>query len=129
LTPYGPLAEAERSLLKRLSLTSTLDNEGWSHVRHDSQWTGSGDNVDVTLLVMAHKAGVIRPDALANHSQISQLPFGSERQFSAPFHKSENEIQAFVKGAPENILRVCKSMAGPEGVNAPGCPSLWKDTG
>jgi calcium-translocating P-type ATPase len=118
VTPHGAPTESEKqlALLRRLSLASVLDNEGFLGRRED-QWVHHGDAVDVALLVMAHKVGITRPEALGDYPEVSQIPFESERQFAATLNRSrqEGELWAFVKGAPERLLGMCSRMATPEG--------------
>jgi len=117
VTAHGDPTEAERSILKRLSLACVLDNEGFLGKR-DGHWAHHGDTVDVALLVMAHKAGITRPEALVDHPVVSQIPFESERQFAATLNRvgeAGDELYASVKGAPEMLLKMCSSMATPDG--------------
>ncbi|HWQ20537.1 MAG TPA: HAD-IC family P-type ATPase, partial [Methanotrichaceae archaeon] len=118
VTAHGDPTEAERSILKRLSLACVLDNEGFLGKR-DGHWAHHGDTVDVALLVMAHKAGITRPEALVDHPVVSQIPFESERQFAATLNsragRAGDELYASVKGAPERLLKMCSSMATPDG--------------
>lgn len=111
---HSTATETVRSLLQRLSLASVLNNEGFLGKR-DETWVQHGDTVDVALLVMAHKLGVIRPEALEDHPAMAQIPFESERQFAATLNRSGEDLYAFVKGAPERLVKMCSTMATLEG--------------
>jgi cation-transporting ATPase F len=76
-----------------------------------------GDPTEVALLVAAAKAQLAREDLLDAYPQIDQVPFESERQFSATIHhdRARNDrLVAFVKGAPERVLEMCEEMLMPE---------------
>ncbi len=113
-TPSGEPEPGERVLLERLARAAVLANEGFLGLR-DGQWVSHGDPVDVALLVMAHKAGVTRQEALNTHPQLAEIPFESERLFSASFNEVAGRPHAFVKGAVERLLPMCARMASLEG--------------
>jgi len=106
-----PSAEQE-SLLERLCLASVLPNEGFLG-HHDPGWTHHGDAVDVALLVMARKIGVIKAESVNAFPEIAVIPFESERLFSASMNMVNGTTYTFVKGALERLLPMCRSMAVP----------------
>lgn len=107
-------ASAERvKMLERLCLAAVLTNEGFFG-RTDSGWSHHGDAVDVAFLVMAHKAGVIKADSVKAFPEIGDIPYESERQFSASLNKVDSGKCAFVKGALERLLPMCTTMATAE---------------
>jgi Ca2+-transporting ATPase len=111
LTPHGTPTEREAGLVHRLCTAVALANEGFLGHR-DSGWVHHGDPLDVALLVMAHKAGVTLPEALAAHPQLAALPFESERRFAANLNRVDDGAGcAFVKGALERLLPMCAHMA------------------
>ncbi|MBN1322581.1 MAG: HAD-IC family P-type ATPase [Methanotrichaceae archaeon] len=114
LDPSGSRGEPEDRLLLRLLQTAVLDNEA-SLVRAEGGWIHRGDMVDVALLVMAKKASVTREVMLADHPQVDQIPFESERQFSASLNRADDCSQVHVKGAPEKVLSFCTTMATIDG--------------
>ncbi|MEQ1903780.1 MAG: HAD-IC family P-type ATPase [Pirellulaceae bacterium] len=77
--------------------------------KRDGQWTWRGDAVDVAALVLGIKLGVSREKTLEDYPLVGSIPFESERQFAATFHRSNNGIEVFVKGAPERVLDMCGS--------------------
>jgi len=86
LTPRGtPLAE-EKALLERLCQTAVLTNEGFLG-RTDTGWTHHGDAVDVAFLTMAHKAGVVKAEMANTFPEIANIPYESERLFSASLNE------------------------------------------
>src|SRR5690606_15663118 len=56
-------------------------------------------------------------DALRNESlTLAEIPFESERQYSAHLREVEGRPLLCVKGAPERVLALSESMQGPEGL-------------
>lgn len=105
-------SDEERALLERLCLTSIMSNDGFLG-RHDHQWRHYGDAVDVSLLVMAHKAGIVKARTINDFPEVSTIPFESERLFSASLNQVGDRRCMFVKGAFEKLLPMCDSMALP----------------
>jgi len=105
-----PLSHAESKLLLRLCQTAVLANDAFIGHR-GANWTHQGDAVDVALLVMAHKAGIFRPEQLLSNPELGVIPFESESLFAASLHNTENGHYLFVKGAVEKILPMCNMMA------------------
>ena len=81
--------------------------------REDGVWVWRGDPTDVALLSMAEKLGLNRRDTLKAHPQVNEIPFESEHQFAASYHRVNGTNQVFVKGAPERILAMCDDQHGP----------------
>ncbi len=114
LTPRGMPGASEEEVLGRLCLAAVLDNEGFLGHREQG-WAQHGDAVDVALLVMAHKAGVVRAESLNAFPELAAIPFESGRLFSATLNQVGNDHWAFVKGAVERLLPMCGTMATLEG--------------
>ncbi len=114
LAPDGTPTGGERAMLDRLCLAAVLANDGYLG-RRGQGWTHHGDAVDVALLVMAHKAGVVKHESVVTYPQTAAIPFESERLFAATCNTIDGQEVAFVKGALEKVLPMCTSMAGPEG--------------
>ena len=92
--------------LTELCEAAVLPNEAFFG-RRDGEWVQHGDAVDVALLVMAHKAGVVREVLLDSRPELASIPFESERMISASLNLVDGEPQAFVKGAAERVLAMC----------------------
>ncbi len=106
-TPGNPEQE---QMLKRLLQAVVLNNEGFIGMR-DNEWMHHGDAVDVALLVLAHKASIIKAETTSSYPEIANIPFESERLFSATLNKVGNMHVAFVKGALEKLLPMCSTMS------------------
>jgi magnesium-transporting ATPase (P-type) len=102
--------DAARSLLGLMCRAAVLANSG-SLSRRGGSWSHHGDAVDVALLVMAHKAGVIQAETINRYPEIASIPFESERLFCASLNSVNGKQQTFVKGAVERLLPMCTRMA------------------
>jgi P-type Ca2+ transporter type 2C len=66
-----------------------------------------GDPTEAALLVLAAKGGIHQAETLQGLPRMTELPFDSVRKFMATFHTSGEQIQVFVKGAPDVLLAHC----------------------
>ncbi|MEF8863153.1 MAG: HAD-IC family P-type ATPase [Haloarculaceae archaeon] len=82
-----------------------LCNEGNLSRRND-EWTWRGDPTDIALLALGRKLGWSRQSALDAYPQIDEIPFEPEQRYAATFHRTDDETQVFVKGAPESVLEM-----------------------
>jgi magnesium-transporting ATPase (P-type) len=125
LTPEGSVtlikgsdgSTQDNSLVYRLCQTAVLANEAFLG-RRDNDWIHHGDAVDVALLTMAHKLGVVRAESLTTTPERASIPFESGRQFAASLNEADGVSFAHVKGAVEKLLPLCSQMANP-GQDAP----------
>ena len=112
VSPAAKMTPEEEAILKQVLQVSVLANEGFLGHR-DGGWVHHGDAVDVALLVLAHKEGVTQSEMVNAYPVISNIPFESERQFSASLNRADGSSQVFVKGAVERVLPMCSNMATP----------------
>ena len=113
--PQGSLSPEEQALVARLCQAAVLPNEGFLGHR-DGGWAHHGDAVDVALLVMAHKAGVIQEETRSAFPEVAAIPFEPERRFCASLNEVDGVQRIFAKGAPERLLPLCTTMVAPHGV-------------
>lgn len=66
-----------------------------------------GDPMESALLVLAIKGAVNLEEAQAQLPRIAEIPFDAKHKFMATFHRQEDEIKVFIKGAPEVLLKLC----------------------
>jgi calcium-translocating P-type ATPase len=113
ITPTGALSAKQNELLMQLCQAAVLTNDGFLGHRNDT-WVHHGDAVDIALLVMAHKANIIKAEVIDACPELATIPFESERLFSASMNTYQGKQKAFVKGALERLLPMCNKMAGAE---------------
>lgn len=79
-------------------------------VKKEGKWVHQGDAVDVALLALGYKYGLL-PDAIEKNIEVlKEIPFESERKFSAKFYREESKVNVAVKGALEVVLQFCSYM-------------------
>src|SRR5690606_23999549 len=85
----------------------------------------SGDPMEGALLALAMKAGM-EPGSLSEEgSRIDAIRFDARNRFMATLNRSgDGDAQIFVKGAPERVLRMCRTQAR-NGSQEPIDPEYW----
>lgn len=97
---------------------AVLTNEAQA-VRGDEGWVTAGDPTEIALLLAAHGAGMEPSEVIARAPVIAEIPFESERRFSASVceHLDDSSRHVlWVKGAPEAVVSMCGSIAYGEDV-------------
>lgn len=107
--------ESFRTQLKMLAELSILANEA-SLTNEDGEWKHRGDAIDVACLAMGHKMGLSPEEIRHNVSPVGEIPYESERKFSAAFYQQNGTTHVAAKGAVEVILRFCGKMQLRDGV-------------
>ncbi len=63
-----------------------------------------GDPTEGALWVLARKAGLDPESDQAHRPRIAEIPFDSAHKFMATFHHAGEQVELFVKGAPDILL-------------------------
>jgi P-type Ca2+ transporter type 2C len=63
-----------------------------------------GDPTEGALWVLARKAGLDPESEQARRPRIAEIPFDSAHKFMATFHHAGDQVELFVKGAPDILL-------------------------
>jgi len=112
----APVQAQEQDPLGLLTRVAVLCNEGDLH-RRNGEWVWRGDPTDIALLSFGQKVGVQRERLLDQYPQVNEIPFEPEHQFAATFHRTGETVRAFVKGAPERVLRMCHGTRNESQIN------------
>lgn len=96
--------------LDEIIKTSIICNEA-SLYKYDSTWVHNGDDVDIAILAAGFKYGLLPNDINENITSITDMPYESEKAYSAKFYKEDSSIKIAVKGAFEVIMPLCRKMA------------------
>jgi Ca2+-transporting ATPase len=104
----GPPAPHLREALEAAVLASRTQAGG---AREDG--TPVGDPVDTAILRAAARFGIDRAELESRQPAAGLVPFSSQRQLTASFHRRGGELVAYVKGAPRRILDAADR--GPDG--------------
>lgn len=107
--------------LHRLLRIAALCNEGELN-QTEQGWEGTGDAVDLALLVLNEKCGHAVDRWRRKHPTLLSIPYEPELGYAASQHASEHldgEGRLIcVKGAPERVLAMCSTMATADGAQS-----------
>lgn len=67
-----------------------------------------GDPMEAALLILAKKGGTTLTDIDRQLPRVDEVPFDAAHKFMATFHRDDNQIKIFVKGAPDVLLSRCQ---------------------
>ncbi|XYI44837.1 Calcium P-type ATPase [Cupriavidus necator H16] len=95
-----------RTRVAALLRAAALPNEAQLSRERDG-WTGTGDSVDVALLAAAHKGGTVANEIRQRYPLVARIPYEPDLRYAASFHRHEETIRVFVKGAPETLIAMC----------------------
>jgi magnesium-transporting ATPase (P-type) len=76
----------------------------------NKNWSVIGDPTDGALMVAALKYGLVLEEKLSEKPAVSVVPFSFERKRMTTVHFHNGEFYVYTKGAPRNILDVCKKV-------------------
>lgn len=97
-------------------LTGIMTNEASiSPGEEEGEYEMQGDPTEGALLVAAARLDCDPDDARADHPGVAEIPFESERQYSAAVRERDGRQVLFVKGAPERVLAMSSRALGHEG--------------
>ncbi|HSI97068.1 MAG TPA: HAD-IC family P-type ATPase, partial [Gaiellaceae bacterium] len=104
---------SERSALWWTLLGGALCNDA-SAIPAESEFDVAGDPTEIALLVSAARAGFYKDELEDRYVRIAEIPFDSEARMATTFNEVDDSVLAFVKGAPEEVLRVSANVVGSE---------------
>jgi Ca2+-transporting ATPase len=83
------------------------------------EYVSRGDPTEVSLIVSAVKGGLSQGQELVTYTALDEIPFESERLYMATLHKNRGGKGniAFIKGAPDRILKMCAGILDANGDN------------
>ena len=80
----------------------------------DDHW--QGDPTETALTEVAADAGLHKPTLEDNAARVLELPFDAERKRMTTFHRTQDGVVAYTKGAPESVITQCTALWTPEGI-------------
>jgi Ca2+-transporting ATPase len=103
----------------KLPSADTLDDSDGEQPRESAE----GDPMEIALLKAARSAGFDRDQLLERFPKVDAIPFRTEARFSASIHEDHREGErqklVFIKGAPERVAAMCRSMLDRDGQQQP----------
>jgi len=118
------------SVLEEIGRASALCND--AALRQESgQWQVEGDPMEGALLALSGKLRIAQGDGAADGSadwpRLGAIPFDSRHRFMATLNLDPHGTAvAFVKGAPERILSMCRDQRGSDGAVVPLDTAYWE---
>ncbi len=104
------IKDSENDDIAKIARIAVFVNEG-SLTKENDKWSYHGDAMDVALLGMSYKLGVNPEKWLTEEKPIGNIPYESERKFSASFYNVNGSVFIGTKGAVETIIDFCTSMS------------------
>jgi P-type Ca2+ transporter type 2C len=103
----GSPVELSAALVETLRAAALASDAQLVRSETDDEWQVRGDPTEAALIVAAAKAGLHRPDLLAERPRVDEIPFTSEAKRMTTVHETPNGSVAYAKGAPEVVLEAC----------------------
>ena len=100
----GSPVELSAALVETLRAAALASDAQLVKSETNDQWQVRGDPTEAALIVAAAKAGLHRPDLLAERPRVDEIPFTSEAKRMTTVHGTPNGSVAYAKGAPEVVL-------------------------
>jgi Ca2+-transporting ATPase len=100
----GSPVELSAALVETLRAAALASDAQLVRSETDDEWQVRGDPTEAALIVAAAKAGLHRPDLLAERPRVDEIPFTSEAKRMTTVHETPNGSVAYAKGAPEVVL-------------------------
>lgn len=71
------------------------------------RWGITGDPTEAALIAASYKAGFRKQQLAEKYRKLYEFPFDSARKMMSVIVKSDGGAQAFVKGAPSEVIKRC----------------------
>lgn len=97
-----PSENANIENAKYLSILGNINNEAMLE-KENKKWNYFGDSIDVAFLALSRKLDTNE----INYKTLHEIPYESEKKYSAIFYKKEDKIYCTAKGSLEVILEFC----------------------
>lgn len=72
--------------------------------KEKKKWTSFGDSIDIAFLALGEKLHIEK-----DFTELKNVPYESEKKYSAVFYEENNEKYCTVKGSLEKVLSFCDS--------------------
>ena len=99
-----PINNANLENAKYISILGNINNEAMLE-KNKKKWNSFGDSIDIAFIALSMKLGV--SDVL--YKQLYEIPYESEKKYSALFYTKDDKKYCTAKGSLEVILDFCSS--------------------
>lgn len=89
---------------KEISFLGAINNEA-QLILENGNWTYIGDSIDVAFLALAKKQKID-----INNTVLGEIPYESEKKYSAVFYEDNHNNYCTVKGSLETVFDFCDTM-------------------
>lgn len=115
----------DHPVLAELGQATALCNDAGLR-RHEGNWLVEGDPMEGALLALSAKVGMGLEQANAEWTRADAIPFDAKHRFMATLHHNKQGVAwVAVKGAPEQIISMCKNQRTGPGKAAPLDKAYW----
>ena len=126
-TATGPVDTAAHPGLFEIARAAILCDDAELKNR-DGLWSVEGDPMEGALLAAAGRIGLLVDETRGQWPRSDVIPFDATHRFMATLnHDHEHHAVAFLKGAPEKVLGMCRDQRLPDGTAAPLDPVYWQE--
>jgi len=105
---------SNKTLMRTLEAITLCNNS--SVTKKEKEWQVIGDPTEGALVVLSKKAGIDMIVLKNKYKMLAEIPFSSERKMMSVVYEENNNKFVYSKGAPENILKICKFVMTSDGV-------------
>ena len=97
-----PFNDSNIENAKYISALGFMNNEAMLE-KNKNKWESFGDSIDVAFLALSRKLGTNEIE----YKKLLEVPYESEKKFSAIFYKKDDKVYCTAKGSLEVILDFC----------------------
>lgn len=121
------ISHSEHLVLEELALSAALCNDATLR-QHNYVWTVEGDPMEGALLSFAGKMDIDTRQQQQKWTRTDTIPFDSKHRYMATlFHDHEQHAVIFVKGAPEEVMALCKDQRCQDGKTTQMNTNYWHE--
>lgn len=103
----GKVKEIDNAKIKdaiEIAKLGVINNEA-SLKKEKGKWVSFGDSIDIAFLALGEKLNLG-----SYYTELKNIPYESEKKYSAVFYEEEQKKYCTVKGSVEKVLSFCDSM-------------------
>lgn len=116
---------SEYTVLEELARSAALCNDAQLQEKN-GLWVTEGDPMEGALLAFSAKMGLSISQEQSNWRRTDAIPFDARHRYMATLnHNHQRQASVYVKGAPEQVLSMCRQQRNVDGSTAELDASYW----